>query len=67
MIREEVILSHPEAFVMTTNERGLRGPHPAEPKPGYDLTLALLVLDAADKGTGEFTTRRRSSFGTTVR
>ena len=25
------------------------------PKPGYDLTLALLVLDAGDKGTGEFT------------
>ena len=25
------------------------------PKAGYDLTLALLVLDAGDKGTGEFT------------
>ncbi len=26
-----------------------------EPKPGYDLTLALLVLDANETGTGEFT------------
>ena len=25
------------------------------PKPGYDLAIALLVLDADDKGTGEFT------------
>ena len=25
------------------------------PKPGYDLTLALLVLDADGKGDGEFT------------
>lgn len=25
------------------------------PKPGYDLTLALLVLDANDAGHGEFT------------
>ncbi len=25
------------------------------PKPGYDLALVLLVLDADDKGTGEFT------------
>jgi hypothetical protein len=25
------------------------------PKPGYDLTIAILVLDADDKGTGEFT------------
>jgi hypothetical protein len=26
-----------------------------DPKPGFDLTIALLVLDADDKGTGEFT------------
>jgi hypothetical protein len=25
------------------------------PKPGFDLTIALLVLDAQDKGHGEFT------------
>ena len=25
------------------------------PKPGFDLTIALLVLDAGDKGSGEFT------------
>jgi hypothetical protein len=25
------------------------------PKPGFDLTIALLVLDAEDKGSGEFT------------
>ena len=25
------------------------------PKAGFDLTIALLVLDAQDKGTGEFT------------
>ena len=25
------------------------------PKPGYDITIAILVLDAGDKGTGEFT------------
>ena len=30
------------------------------PKPGYDLTLALLVLDAGDKGTGEFTPAAKS-------
>jgi hypothetical protein len=25
------------------------------PKPGYDMTIAILVLDADGKGTGEFT------------
>lgn len=27
----------------------------APPKPGYDMAIAILVLDADDKGTGEFT------------
>ena len=39
----------------------------AEPKAGYDLTIALLVLDANDTGHGEFTPAAKIKCATMAR